>query len=140
MLPKVKCCGSTDILKELLIAWVSYADLFMQLILQYRVLSRKKVRMMMNMDIFQLFFNYLEERPYNNIHQNVKQDADYLEAAIQENKLNEQYQNLNLSDEQRKVIMQWTDAIQAQESAYTAVLFRMGIQLCFSLLMQLADL
>ena len=95
---------------------------------------------MMNMDIFQLFFNYLEERPYNNIHQNVKQDADYLEAAIQENKLNEQYQKLNLSDEQRKVIMQWTDAIQAQESAYTAVVFRMGMQLCFSLLMQLADL
>ena len=60
----------------------------------------------MNMDIFQLFFNYLEERPYNNIHQNVKQDADYLEATIQENKLNTQYQKLNLSDEQRKVIMQ----------------------------------
>lgn len=95
---------------------------------------------MMNIDIFQLFFNYLEERPYNNIHQNVKQDIDYLEAAIQENKLNEQYQKLNLSDEQRKVIMQWTDAIQAQESAYTAVVFRMGMQLCFSLLMQLADL
>ena len=58
------------------------------------------------MNIFQLFFNYLEERPYNNIHQNVKQDADYLEATIQENKLNTQYQKLNLSDEQRKVIMQ----------------------------------
>ena len=43
----------------------------------------------MNMDIFQLFFNYLEERPYNNIHQNVKQDADYLESTIQENKLHE---------------------------------------------------
>ena len=56
----------------------------------------------MNMDIFQLFFNYLEERPYNNIHQNVKQDADYLEATIQENKLNEQYKKLDLSDEQRK--------------------------------------
>ena len=95
---------------------------------------------MMNMDIFQLFFNYLEERPYNNIYQNVKQDADYLEATIQENKLNEQYQKLHLSDEQRKVILQWTDAIQAQESAYTAVVFRMGMQLCFSLLMQLADL
>ena len=41
----------------------------------------------MNMDIFQLFFNYLEERPYNNIHRNVKQDADYLEASILEYKL-----------------------------------------------------
>ena len=95
---------------------------------------------MMNMDIFQLFFNYLEERPYNNIHQNVKRDVDYLEATMKENELNEQYKKLNLSDEQRKVITLWIDAIQAQESAYTAVVFRMGMQLCFSLLMQLADL
>lgn len=94
----------------------------------------------MNIDIFQLFFNYLEERPYNNIHQNVKQDADYLEATMKEHKLNEQYQKLNLSDEQHKVITQWIDAIQAQESAYTSVVFRMGMQLCFSLLIQLADL
>ena len=94
----------------------------------------------MNMDIFQLFFNYLEERPYNNIHQNMKQDADYLEAMMLENKLNDQYQQLDLSDEQRKIIMQWIDTIQAQESAYTAVVFRMGMQFCFSLLMQLANL
>ena len=93
----------------------------------------------MNMDIFQLFFNYLEERPYNNIHQNVKQDADYLESTMKENELNEQYKRLNLSDEQHKIITQWIDAIQAQESAYTAVVFRMGMQLCFSLLIQLAD-
>lgn len=59
---------------------------------------------------------------------------------MKENKLNEQYKNLGLSDEQRKVIMQWIDAIQAQDSAYTAVVFRMGMQCCFSLLMQLADL
>lgn len=36
-----------------------------------------------NMDIFQLFFNHLEERPYNNFYQNVKQDDDYLEATMQ---------------------------------------------------------
>lgn len=95
---------------------------------------------MMNMDIFQLFFNHLEERPYNNIYQNVKQDTDYQEATIQENELNEQYKKLDLSEEQRKNIMQWTDAIQAQNSAYTAVVFRMGMQFFFSLLMQLADL
>ena len=92
------------------------------------------------MDIFQPLFNYLEELPYNNIHQNVKQDADYLEAMMLENKLNDQYQQLDLSDEQRKIIMQWIDTIQAQESAYTAVVFWMGMQFCFSLLMQLADL
>lgn len=82
----------------------------------------------------------MEERPYNNSHQNVKQDADYLEATMKENELSVQYQQLNLSDEQHKVITQWMDAIQAQESAYTAVVFRMGMQLCFSLLMQLTDL
>ena len=95
---------------------------------------------MMNMDIFQLFFNYLEERPYNNIHQNVKRDVDYLEATMKENELNEQYKKLNLSAEQQKIITQWIDAIQAQNSAYTTVVFRMGMQLCFSLLMQLANL
>jgi len=109
-------------------------------LLRYRVLSRREVHFTMNMDIFQLFFNYLEERPYNNIHQNMKQDADYLEAMMLENKLNDQYQQLDLSDEQRKIIMQWIDTIQAQESAYTAVVFRMGMQFCFSLLMQLANL
>ena len=57
---------------------------------------------MMDMDIFQLFFNYLE-------------------ATMQENKINAQCKKLDLSDKQRKVIMQWIDAIQAQESAYTAV-------------------
>ncbi len=93
----------------------------------------------MNMDIFQLFFNYLEERPYNNIYQNVKQDSDYLETSLLENELNRQYKSLNLSEEQRLVIARWIEAIQAQESAYTAVVFRMGMQFCFSLLMHLSD-
>lgn len=61
-------------------------------------------------------------------------------ATTQENELNEKYEKLNLSDEQRNVIMQWIDAIHAQEAAYTVVAFRMGMQCCFSLLMQLADL
>ncbi|GFI16651.1 MAG: hypothetical protein K2O16_00965 [Lachnospiraceae bacterium] len=59
---------------------------------------------MMNMDILQLFFNYLKERPYNNIHQNVKQDINYLETTMRENEPNEQYKKLNLSDEQRYFI------------------------------------
>ncbi len=85
----------------------------------------------MNMDIFQLFFNYLEERPYNNIYQNVKQDSDYLEASLLENELNRQYKSLDLSEEQRLIITRWIEAIQTQESAYTAVVFRMGMQLFF---------
>ena len=56
-------------------------------------------------------------------YQNVKQDADYLEAAKKETELSQQFKELDLSDEQRKIIMQWTDAIHAQESAYTAVVF-----------------
>ena len=95
---------------------------------------------MIDMDFFQLLFNHLEERHYNNFYQNVKQDANYLKATMQENELNEQYEKLNLSDEQKNVIMQWIDAIHAQESAYSTVVFRMGMQWCFSLLMQLADI
>ncbi len=63
-----------------------------------------------------------------------------MEAAMQEKDLNKQYKKLDLSNEQRKVIMQWIDAIQAQESAYAAIVFRMGMQCCFSLLIQLTDL
>ena len=44
---------------------------------------------MMNVDAFQLLFNRLREQPCNNMPQNVKQDADYLKATTQENKLNE---------------------------------------------------
>lgn len=94
----------------------------------------------MNIDIFQLFLNYLTERHHNNIYQNIQQDADYLKATMKENELSKQYKTLNLSDDQQKIITQWIDAIQAQNSASTAVVFRMGMQLCFSLLMQLADL
>lgn len=94
---------------------------------------------MIDTDIFQLLYNHLEERHYNNFYQNAKQDANYLKATMLENELNDQYENLDLSDEQKNVIIQWIDAIHAQEAAYTVVAFRMGMQCCFSLLMQLAD-
>ena len=95
---------------------------------------------MMDMDFFQLLYNHLEERHYNNICQNAKQDANYLKATMQENELSVLYENLDLSDEQQNVILQWIDAIHAQEAAYAVVAFRMGMQCCFSLLVQLADL
>ena len=47
---------------------------------------------------------------------------------------------LILSDDQRKVILNWIDAITAQNDAYTAVVFRMAMQCCFVLLLELADL
>lgn len=95
---------------------------------------------MIDRDFCQLLYSHLEERHYNNFYQNAKQDANYLKATMKENELNNQYEKLDLSDEQRNVIMQWIDAIHAQEAAYTVVAFRMGMQCCFSLLMQLADL
>lgn len=52
----------------------------------------------------------------------------------------ENMNKLNLSGEQKNAIMQWIDAIHAQEAFYTVIAFRMGMQCCFSLLMQLADL
>ena len=85
---------------------------------------------MMDMDIFQLLYNHLEKRRYNNIYQNATQDTNYLKATILENELNAEYEKLALSDEQRNVIMQWLDAIHAQEAAYTVVAFRTGMQ-CF---------
>ena len=94
----------------------------------------------MNHDFFNLLYNYLEERQQNNISQNVRKDADYLKATHQEQKLHSRYENLNLSDEQRTVILDWIDAITDQNEAYTTVVFRMAIQCCFSLLLELSDL
>ena len=45
--------------------------------------------------------------------------------------LDAEYEKLDLSDEQQNVIMQWIDAIHAQEAAYTVVVFRTGMQCCF---------
>lgn len=59
---------------------------------------------MMNIDIFQLFLNYLTERHHNNIYQNVQQDTDYLKATMKEKELNEQYKKMNLSDEEQTII------------------------------------
>lgn len=94
----------------------------------------------MNHNFFNLFYNYLEERQYNNISQNVRKDADYMKATQQEQNLRSQYENLNLSADQRTVILDWIDAITDQNEAYTAVVFRMAMQCCFALLLELADL
>lgn len=39
----------------------------------------------------------------------------------QKQKLSDQYDNLDLSDEQRKVINDWIDAIHAQDEAYATI-------------------
>ena len=89
------------------------------------------------------FFQKKSSTKSNTFHcscQNAKQDTNYLNSTMLENELNAEYEKLDLSDEQQNVIMQWIDAIHAQEATYTVVAFRMGLQCCFSLLMQLADL
>lgn len=95
---------------------------------------------MKNTDFIQLLCAHLEERPFNNVYEQLKQDEEYQEALQAENMLFEQYEGLRLLEEQRKIIEQWTDAIHTKNAAYSMVIFRMEIQCCFSLLMELADL
>ena len=95
---------------------------------------------MTNGIFFFFLYEHLEKRPYNNFYENAQQDTEYLKASMLEDELNDQYDNLELSNEQRNVIRSWIDAIHAQEAAYTAVVFRMGMQCCFALLLELADL
>lgn len=94
----------------------------------------------MNIGFWNLLYNHLEERQYDNIYQNVMQDTDYLKFLQQEQELSSQYECLNLLDDQRKVILNWIDTINAMNEAYTTVVFRMAMQCCFALLLDLADL
>ncbi len=95
---------------------------------------------MRDTDFSQLLFVHLEEREHNNVYQNLQQDTEYLEATAEEAELCEQYENLELSEEQRNVIKKWIAAIHAQNAAYTSVVFRMAMQCCFTPLVQLVDL
>lgn len=71
--------------------------------------------------------------------ENLKVDVNYQEALQEEVAIYQQYEGLNLSKEQDKIVEAWIDAITARNGAYSAVVFRMGMQCCFSLLMQLID-
>lgn len=95
---------------------------------------------MINTDFFDLLYTQLEERPVNNVLENLKLDANYQEALQAECDIYQQYESLNLPKEQEKIVERLTEAITAKNAAYSAVVFRMGMQCCFSLLMQLADL
>ena len=85
---------------------------------------------MRDTDFFQLLFMHPEEREYNNVYQNLQQDIDYPEATAEEAALCEQYENLNLSEEQRNIIKKWIACIHAQNAAYISVVFHMTM-LCF---------
>lgn len=62
-----------------------------------------------------LLYTHLKERRYDSIYQNTKQDADYLKFPQQEQELCSQYESLYLSDDQRKVILDWIDTIYAKK-------------------------
>ena len=83
---------------------------------------------MMDTDFFSLLYTHLEEREFHNVCQNLKQDEEYLEASREEAELCSRFESLDLPKEQRKTIMQWTEAIYAQNAAYTMVVFRMAMQ------------
>ena len=67
-----------------------------------------------NMNFFQLVQYYLEKRQSNSIHANPKKDTDYLKASQREDELCNQYENLDLTAEQKNVINKWGDAFHAQ--------------------------
>lgn len=95
---------------------------------------------MMDTDFFKLLYTHLEEQECNNVYQNLKQDEDYLEASKEVDRLCSRFESLTLPQEQKETIKQWIEAIHAQNASYTMVVFRMAMQCCFSLLVQLADL
>ncbi|MDD3205237.1 MAG: hypothetical protein PHS74_05820 [Lachnospiraceae bacterium] len=94
---------------------------------------------MIDNKIFDLLYTYLEQRSGNNVRNQLNADSDYQKAIAEEYVLYQKYVNLNLSKEQCSIIEDWTDAITARNAAYSMVVFRMGMQCCFSLLMQLAN-
>jgi len=102
--------------------------------------GRKEDFVMMDTDFFSLLYTHLEEREFHNICQNLKRDEEYLEASREEAELCSRFASFDLPREQKETIRQWTEAIHAQNAAYTMEVFRMAIQCCFSLLVQLAAL
>ena len=93
----------------------------------------------MEHDFFHLIYTYLEERTTDNVRDNLDSDEYYQESKEKENNYYEEYHELDLPKEQLKIIGNWVDAMQRSNSAYTAVVFRMGMQYSFSLLRELAD-
>lgn len=61
---------------------------------------------MINTVIFDLLYNYQEECSDNNVLKWLHSDSDYQQSSTEENKLSEQYESLNLSKEQRRIVDQ----------------------------------
>lgn len=90
---------------------------------------------MVDAKIFDILYSYLEERSNNNISSQLSADPKYQNALVEKCELYQQYENLNLLEEHCKIV-----TITTTNSAYSSVIFRMGMQFCFPLLIQLSVL
>lgn len=93
---------------------------------------------MINTNFFDVLYTQLEERPVNNVLENLKLDKNYQESLQQKCDIYQQYEHL--PKEQGKLIESLTEAINERNAAYSPVAFRMVMQWCFFIIMQLADL
>lgn len=95
---------------------------------------------MIQHDFFELLYSYMKERSSDNIQAQLKKDSTYQYAIEKETEAYQKYEDLNLPEEQDKIIEEYIDLIHDTNWAYSQVLFRIGMQCCFSLLLKLADL
>lgn len=96
---------------------------------------------MMDIDYIKLIHEHLEGSNDKNVCDYLLADEQYQKASKLEQELFEQYEELiDQTQEQRDLMEKWMDATHATGAAYAAVLFRLGMQSCFSLLRQLGDL
>lgn len=96
---------------------------------------------MIKENFFDYFYTYLEEQCEGSVvAAQLEKDEVYQKALAAEHALYEQYKSLDLTDEQRAIVDQWGDSVQATNAAYSMAVFRLGMQSCFSLMMRLAGL
>ncbi len=96
---------------------------------------------MIKENFFEIFYTYLEEQCGTGVvAEQLDKDETYQKALEEEHAFYEMYKNLDLTDEQRAIVDQWGDSVQATNAAYSMAVFRLGMQSCFSLMMQLAGL
>lgn len=94
---------------------------------------------MMPHDFFELLYSYMNKRSSDNIQAQLKKDSTYQYAIEKETESYPKYENLNLPEEQNKMIKEYIDSIYNTNSAYSQVLFCIRVQCCFSLLSELAN-
>lgn len=87
---------------------------------------------MIDTETFDLLYTHLEKRTINSVRDNLNSDANYQYAMTKKCDFYQKYENLNLPKEQCLFIEEWTDAITSRNATYSAIVFRMGMQCCFS--------